>query len=106
MKRGHKMIFEIYINNEQFSCVFEDSKNEKNIPIILGIPNMNFINKKINDNTTKLYYQLNELIKVKIHFNKKIIFEKLFPLSISLKRLRDLLSLKLNKNFNFLLIII
>jgi hypothetical protein len=40
------MIFEIYINNEQFSCIFEDSKNEKNIPIILGIPNMNFISKK------------------------------------------------------------
>ena len=64
---------------------------------------MNFIRKETNDNSINLYYQLNELEKIKIYFNNKILLEKiLFPLSISLKRLRDLLSRQLNKNFNFL----
>jgi len=56
MKKGNKVIYEIYINNEQFSCIYEDIKNEKNIPNILGIPNLNCINKEINANATKLYY--------------------------------------------------
>jgi hypothetical protein len=64
---------------------------------------LNFIRKETNDNSINLYYQLNELEKIKIYFNNKILLEKiLFPLSISLKRLRDLLSIQLNKNFNFL----
>ena len=63
---------------------------------------MNFIRKETNDNSINLYYQLNELEKIKLYFNNKILLEKIFPWSISLKRLRDLLSIQLNKNFNFL----
>jgi hypothetical protein len=102
MENNNKMIYRIYINNVQFSCIFEAIKNEKNIPSILGFPNLNFIKKEEIDNNIKLYYQLNELVKIRVNFNGIILFEKLFPLSISLKRLRDLLSVKLNKNFNFL----
>ena len=58
----------------------------------------------MKDNSINLYHQLNELKKIKMYFNNNnsILLEKIFPLSISLKRLRDLLSIKLNNNFNFL----
>jgi hypothetical protein len=95
MENNDKKIYGIYINNEQFSCIFEDIKNEEKIPSILGFPNLNFIRKEMKDNSINLYYQLNELKKIKIYFNNNnnILLEKIFHLSISLKRLRDLLSI-------------
>lgn len=49
----------------------------------------------MKDNSINLYHQLNELKKIKMYFNNNnsILLEKIFPLSISLKRLRDLLSI-------------
>ena len=78
MENNDKKIYGIYINNEQFSCIFEDIKNEKKIPSILGFPNLNFIRKEIKDNSINLYYQLNELEKIKLYFNNKILLEKIF----------------------------
>ena len=95
------MIYEIYINNQQFTCLYESIDNEKNIPNIIGFPGLIFINKETYADSSKIYYKLNDLIEVKINLNNKIIFEKLFPLSISLKRLRDLLKQNINSNFKF-----
>ena len=78
MENNDKKIYGIYINNEQFSCIFEDIKNEEKIPSILGFPNLNFIRKETNDNSINLYYQLNELEKIKLYFNNKILLEKIF----------------------------
>ena len=60
----------------------------------------------MKDNSINLYHQLNELKKIKMYFNNNnsILLEKIFPLSISLKRLRDLLSIQLKKILIFYLI--
>ena len=78
-----------------FLVYFKISKKKKKIPSILGFPNLNFIRKEMKDNSINLYHQLNELKKIKMYFNNNnsILLEKIFPLSISLKRLRDLLSI-------------
>lgn len=94
-------IYEVYINNKQFTCIFTDDKNEKEIPITLGFSNLIFVKKESIDGNIKIYYQLNEIINIKIYLNEKFLFEKFFPLIIPLNRLRDLLSLKINEKFNF-----
>lgn len=94
------MIYVIYINNHQFTCLIGEIEKEKNIPSILGFPDLNFLKKEKNGEYIKIFYELKELIKVKIHLNKKPILEKSLPISISLNRLRDLLSNKI-KNFFF-----
>ena len=101
MEKDKKNIYEIYINNEQFSCLFEDIKYEKNIPINIGIPDLILVKKETNDKTIKIYYDIKNLVNTQIILNENIILEKLFPLSIPLNRLRDLLSPKLNKSFLF-----
>jgi hypothetical protein len=65
---------------------------------------LNFIRKETNDNSINLYYQLNELEKIKIYFSNKILLEKIFPSSTSSKRPRDLLSIQLKKILIFYLI--
>ena len=97
-----KIIYEIYINNKQFSCLIQDTNKEENIPSILGFQDLIFIKRVQNDNSIKIYYELKNLVNVSINYNKREIFKKLFPISISLRRLRDFLSIKLNKNFNYL----
>lgn len=101
MEKDKKNIYEIYINNEQFSCLFEDIKYEKNIPINIGIPDLILVKKETNDKTIKIYYDIKNLVNTQMILNENIILEKLFPLSIPLNRLRDLLSPKLNKSFLF-----
>ena len=93
------MIYEIYINNQQFTCLYESIDNEKNIPNIIGFPGLIFINKETYTDSSKIYYKLNDLIKVKINLNNKKIFEKLFPLSISLKRLSYFVKTKYKLKF-------
>ena len=95
------MIYIIYINNKQFTCLSEEEENEKNIPYILGFPCLTILNKEKNNGITELFYQLKDFINLKIYLNEKFVLEKLFPLSIPLKRLRDLLIHTINSNFLF-----
>ena len=69
-------IYEIYINNNQFTCLFFDkSIEEKNIPNIIGIYDLKYIegsrNKIIKDNyiLIQIYYKMEDLIKLKIKRN-------------------------------------
>ena len=101
MDNKNKMIYEIYINNKQFTCLYEKIEKEKNIPNILGIQDLILKDKKDNIESIKLLYQLNDLIKIKIYLNDVFILEQKFPLSIQLNRLRELLSQKINSYFNF-----
>ena len=94
-------IYEIYFNDKHFTNLLAGNKSEKDIPIILGFPNLIFIKKEKIDENIKIFYQLNELMNIKIYLNKNFIFERLFPPQIHLNRLRDLLSQKINKNFTF-----
>ena len=95
------IIYEIYINNKQFTCLSEKIENEKNIPSIIGFQDLILLERKYNNDSCKLYYKLSELFNIKIFLNDKFILEKIFPLSIQLNRMRDLLVHKINSNFNF-----
>ena len=49
MKKENKIVYEIFINNNQFTCILSENKNneiEKNIPSIIDIPELEFIEKK------------------------------------------------------------
>ena len=96
-----KMIYEIYINNKQFTCLTEKIENEKKIRSIIGFQDLIFLERKNNNDSIKLFYKLNELFNIKIYLNDKFILEKEFPLSIQLNRMRDLLAQKINSNCNF-----
>ena len=91
MEKANKIIYVIYINDIQFTCLFEEKENEINIPIILGIKGLTFIKKEDSKNHVKIYYELKDLDIVKINLNGKLILEKLLPIRISLNRLRHLL---------------
>ena len=101
MDNKNKMIYEIFINNKQFTFLYEKIENEKNISNILGIQDLILKDKKDNIESIKLFYQLNDLIIIKIYLNDVFILEQQFPLSIQLNRLRDLLIPKINLYFNF-----
>lgn len=101
MKSENKILYEIFINDSQFTCIFENIQNEKNISKILGISDLEFIEKKENLDITQMYYKLNNLEKIKIFLDEKLILEKDYPLAINLKRLRELLLVKLDDNFCF-----
>ena len=92
-----KMPYIIYINNTQFTCLFEDSKNIENIPKILDIPELKFIKEEKN----KIYYQSEDIKKVKLNLDGNFIEDKFLPLSMTLNRVRDILSQKTSINFNF-----
>ena len=104
MKNENKIVYEIYINNAQFTCIMLDEKEEKNIPQIIKLPNLEFISKKKkNDINIKMHYKLNDISTIKIFFDdkRKKPIENDYPLSISLKRLRHLLITKFGENFCF-----
>ena len=92
-----KMPYIIYINNTQFTCLFEDSKNIENIQKILDIPELKFIKEEKN----KIYYQSEDIKKVKLNLDGNFIEDKFLPLSMTLNRVRDILSQKTSINFNF-----
>ena len=105
MKKENKIVYEIFINNNQFTCILSENKNneiEKNIPSIIDIPDLEFIEKKKNLDTIKIYYKVKDLLKIKIYLDGKQVLENNFPLSISLRRLRQLLLTKLGDNFCFI----
>ena len=94
-------IYEIYINNNQFTCLFFDkSIEEKNIPNIIGIYDLKYIegsrNKIIKDNyiLIQIYYKIEDLIRLKINIDEIIREENFYPLSITLSRLREIMFLK------------
>lgn len=64
---------------------------------------MELIEKKTSDDTTtiKMYYRLKNITRLKIYLNEKIVLEDSYPLSITLKRLRELLINKIGNNFYF-----
>lgn len=62
MDNKNKMIYEIYINNKQFTFLYEKIENEKNILNILGIQDLILKDKKDNIESIKLFYQLNNLL--------------------------------------------
>ena len=105
MKNEKKIVYEIYINNAQFTCIFLDEKEEKNIPKKIGLTNLEFISKeKKNDIYIKMHYKLNDVITIKIYFDdneRKKPIENNYPLSISLKRLRHLLITQFEDKFCF-----
>ena len=103
MKNEKKIVYEININNAHFSCILLEEKEEKNIPNILKLPNLELITKeKKNDDNIKMYYKLNDILKIKIIFDeRKKSIEKNFPLSISLERLRHLLITNFEDDFCF-----
>lgn len=104
MKNENNITYEIFINNIQFTCVLlEKTKMENNIPNIIGLSDLEFIEKKTSDDITtiKMYYRLKNITKIKIYLNEKIVIEDNYPLSMTLKRLRQLLINKICDNFNF-----
>ena len=102
MKDENTIIYEIFINNAQFTCIPLEKKKESILTSIIGIPDLEFIEKKTNDgNSIKMYYRLKDILKIKIYKGKKIVIEDNYPLSISLKRLRQLLITKIGDNFFF-----
>ena len=92
-----KMFYIIYINNTQFTCLFEDVKNIQNIPKILEIPELKFIKQEKN----KIYYQSDGIEKVKLNLDGNFIEDKFLPLLMPLNRIRDILSQKISINFHF-----
>ena len=101
MEKANKIIYVIYINDIQFTCLFEEIENEINIPIILGFKGLTFIKKEESTNQVNIYYELKDFDLVKINLNGKLILEKLLPKRISLSRLRHLLLPTINSNFTF-----
>ena len=103
MKDENTIIYEIFINNAQFTCIrLEKEKKESILTSIIGIPDLEFIEKKTYDeNSVKMYYRLKDILKIKIYKDKKIVIEDNYPPSISLKRLRQLLITKIGDNFCF-----
>ena len=101
MEKANKIIYVIYINDIQFTCLFEEIENEINIPIILGFKGLTFIKKEESNNQVNIYYELKDFDLVKINLNGKLILEKLLPKRISLSRLRHLLLPTINSNFTF-----
>ena len=91
MKNKKKITYEAFINNIQFTCVLlEKTKMEDNIPNIIGLSDLEFIEKKASDDTItiKIYYRLKNITKIKIYLNEKIVLEDNYPLSMPLKKLR------------------
>ena len=104
MNNENMITYEIFINNIQFTCVLlEKSKMENKIPNIIGLSDLELIEKKTSDDTTtiKMYYRLKNITRLKIYLNEKIVLEDSYPLSITLKRLRELLINKIDNNFCF-----
>ena len=92
-----KTFYIIYINNIQFTCLFEDTKNIKDIPKVIDFPELKLIKQENN----KIYYQSDDIEKVKINLDGNFIEDKFLPLSMSLNRIRDIISQKININFYF-----
>ena len=72
MKNENKITYENFINNIQFTCVLlEKTKIENNIPNIIGLSDLEFIEKKTSDdtNTIKIYYRLKNITKIKLFYD-------------------------------------
>ena len=46
MKNENKIVYEIYINKYQFTCILLDKKEETKIPKIIKLPNLELISKE------------------------------------------------------------
>ena len=55
MNNENMITYEIFINNIQFTCVLlEKSKMENKIPNIIGLSDLELIEKKTSDDTTTI----------------------------------------------------
>ena len=106
MKNENELVYLIYINDVQFTCILLNKNEERNIPKIIELPNLKLIKtEKNNDNSMKIYYKSDDIVKVKIclvnNERATTTIENNYPLSIKLTRLRYLLIPKIGDNFCF-----